>query len=58
MTSVNGLGENMMLKMKKKNYIQERKSNFYMDNEIASMRSGGAVIPIVEELWRGKTQSG
>ena len=57
MTSVNGLGENMMLKMKKKNYIQERKSNFYMDNEIASMRSGGAVIPIVEELWRGKTQS-
>ena len=57
MTSVNGLGENMMLKMKKKNYIQERKSNFYMDDEIASKRSGGAVIPIVEELWRGKTQS-
>ena len=43
-----------MLKMRKKNYIQERKSKFYLDNEINSIKTGGIITPIREELWRAK----
>ena len=50
-------GENIMLKMRKKNYIQERKSKFYLDNEINSIKTGGKITPIREELWRAKPKS-
>ena len=47
-------GEKIMLKMRKKNYIQERKSKFYLDEEINGMKTSGKVIPLVERLWRAK----
>ena len=49
--------ENVMLKIKKKNYIQERKNKFYMDEEIKDMKTGVSAIPTVEQLWRGKTKA-
>ena len=57
MYSFNKTGENMMLKMKKKNYVQERKNNLNLDEEINNIITGGAFNPQVERLWRGKTES-
>ena len=57
MYSFNKTGENMMLKMKKKNYLQERKNNLNLDEEINNIITGGAFNPQVERLWRGKTES-
>ena len=53
----NNTGENIMLKMRKKNYIQERKNNFYLDEEFNNIAAGGAFTSQVEKLWRGKTES-
>jgi len=57
MYSQNSAGENIMIKMRKKNYIQERKSNFYMDEEINNIASRGGMNEKFDKLWRGKTES-
>ena len=50
--------ENVMLKIKKKDYIQERKNNFYLDEEFSGgFNSGGGVFSTSDKLWRGKTKS-
>ncbi len=51
--------ENVMLKIIKKDYIQERKNNFHFDEEISGgFNSGGNGINLTsEKLWRGKTKS-
>ena len=57
MNSINKIGENIMLKIKKKDFIQERKNNFYLDEEIKKIKIGGVNDSIAEKLWRGKTES-
>ena len=57
MYSPNNTRENIMIKMRKKNYIQERKTNFNMDEEINHIVSGGGASSTFEKLWRGKTES-
>ena len=50
-------GENMMIKMRKKNYIQERKNNYALDEEINNIAVGGGTNTGFDRLWRGKTES-
>ena len=56
MTSPN-IGQNIMLKIRKKDYIQEKKSKFNLQEEINRFKTGSGTMPIVDELWRGKTKS-
>ncbi len=58
MNSFNNTGGNIMIRMKKKNYIQERQNNFILKDEINEYIAGGGspYLPS-DRLWRGKTQS-
>ena len=47
----------MMIKMRKKNYIQERKNNYALDEEINNIAIGGNMNARFDKLWRGKTFS-
>ena len=47
----------MMIKMRKKNYIQERKNNYALDEEINNIAVGGGMNTGFDGLWRGKTES-
>lgn len=57
-TMNNIVGNDGMIKMRKKNYIKERQSNMLLDEEIIGFKTGGVFFsPTSERLWRGKTQS-
>ena len=51
MYSSNKIQNNGMIKIKKRNYLSEKKEKLYMDKEI---KSGAIMNEKIQEVWRGK----
>ena len=57
MNYMNNARKNLKLKIRKKDYIQERKiDNMYLEEDLNGIKYGGH-YDIGEKLWRGKTRS-